>query len=307
VDAVDEVARQVAKEKWFMIRFEQMLIIELTAALHRLTYNAEGNGPLALVIWDEYELVRISILLTYPELTFDGVKRLIREKQDTVEDPAAKQKIEDDLISYGKVRYLPAIQYFEEHFSVRPTPATAEAPATAGAPLWKAVEMFKGARVCNPDHMGKLSQTAQLNAAITEAMMGFRSMNILADQPEKFRADEAGLRSELPAYIAACALVDYSDLGTDFEFHFKEKLVRLVQFWKKPTPAFPTWRKLAHYLFLFQPSVACVDRSFSFLRLILNRPGMDSALVDLIEGTLMEMYNTTNDDELLEELVQMGI
>lgn len=108
--------------------------------------------------------------------------------------------------------------------------------------------------------------------------------------------------------MAACALIDYRDLGADGKSSpFKEKLVRLAQFWKNSTSAYPTWRKLAHYLFLFQPSVACVDRSFSFLRLILLRPGMDTALVDLIEGTLMEMYNTgMSDAELLEELIQGG-
>ena len=72
----------------------------------------------------------------------------------------------------------------------------------------------------------------------------------------------------------------------------------------RPSSTYPTWRKLSHYLFLFQPSVACVDRSFSFLRLILLRPGMAGALVDLIEGTLMEMYNKDmSDAELLEELI----
>jgi hypothetical protein len=97
-------------------------------------------------------------------------------------------------------------------------------------------------------------------------------------------------------------------LGTDDESPFKEKIVRLDEFWKFPKSYFPTWRKLAHYLFVFQPSVACVDRSFSFLRLILLRPGMDKALVDLIEGTLMEMYNKgMSDADLLHELIQTGL
>jgi hypothetical protein len=299
-DFVDHELRQLAEDKWFMIRFEMMLIVELTAALRRLTYNAEGNGPLALVIFEEYELVRLEILLTYPELTFPGVLRLIAEKQATVADDEEKQRIKDYLIDYGKARYKPAIDYFEEHFSVEPT------PGTAGAPLLKALNMFKGARLCNPDYMRKLAATTGLNAAFTEAMTGFRSMKILAAAtPDKYRAHEDALRTELPAYVAACALIDYGNLGADGKSPFKEKLERLVEFWKSPYSDFPTWGKLAHYLFLFQPSVACVDRSFSFLRLILLRPGMDSALVDLIEGTLMEMYNTNmTDAELLEELLQ---
>jgi hypothetical protein len=86
-------------------------------------------------------------------------------------------------------------------------------------------------------------------------------------------------------------------LGADGDSPFKEKLECIAEF----------WRKLAHYLFLFQPSVACVDRSFSFLRLILLHPGMDAALVDLIEGTLMEMYNSgMSDADALQELLEGG-
>ena len=121
-----------------------------------------------------------------------------------------------------------------------------------------------------------------------------------------YKAHEEGLRSELSAYMAACTYIDYGNLGSDDKSPFKEKLERLVKFWKKPTSDFPTWRKLAHYLFLFQPSVACVDRGFSLLRLILLRPGMENALVDLIEATLM--YNTSmTDAEMLEELLQRGL
>ena len=36
--------------------------------------------------------------------------------------------------------------------------------------------------------------------------------------------------------------------------------------------------------------------------------GMENALVDLIEATLMEMYNTSmTDAEMLEELLQRGL
>ena len=299
---VDDYIREQAAEKWFMIRFEMMLIVELTAAFRRLTYNAEGNGPLALVVYDEYDLVRIEILLNYPELSFTGVQRLIAEKQATTADEDDKQRIKEYLINYGKERYKPAIDYFEEHFSVEPT------ANTAGAPLFKSLNMFKGARVCNPDFMRKLSATAGLHVAVTEAMAGFRSMKILADNPDMYKAHEDGLRNELSAYLHSCELIDYGNLGSDNKSPFKEKLERLVQFWKNPCSDFPTWRKLAHYLFLFQPSVASVDRSFSFLRLILLRPGMDNALVDLIEATLMEMYNTDmTDADLLEELLQRGL
>ena len=99
------------------------------------------------------------------------------------------------------------------------------------------------------------------------------------------------------AYVAACDLIDYGNLDENNGSPFKQKLVLLTEFWKFPNSSYPSWRKLAHYLFLLQPSVACVDRSFSLLKLILQRPGMDGALVDLIEGTLMEMYNNTDEDD----------
>ncbi len=54
---------------------------------------------------------------------------------------------------------------------------------------------------------------------------------------------------------------------------------------------FPTWVKLARHLMLIQPSSASSERVFSRLLSILKRPGMHSALIDLIEVTLMLQYN----------------
>jgi len=214
------------------------------------------------------------------------------EKQHTVEGEQAKEQIRADLLAYGKVRYLAAIEYFKEHFSVMPT------PHTAGAPLLQSLQMFRAARLCNPDHMRQLMNSGIVDTEFERAMLAFDSMKILATEGlEVIRVHQADLLRELPAYVAACDLIDYGNLDENNGSPFKQKLVLLTEFWKFPNSSYPSWRKLAHYLFLLQPSVACVDRSFSLLKLILQRPGMDGALVDLIEGTLMEMYNNTDEDD----------
>jgi hypothetical protein len=157
------------------------------------------------VIWDEYELVRISLLLSYETLEFPGVQALIRERQGTIADAAGKQAVKDYLVEYGKVRYKAGIDYWVDHFSARPEPAQPPLPAYECAPLLMSLTMFKYARLCNPDYMRQVG--AAFNVLLVDAFTAFRTFNILADAPCEFWAHEAGLREELSAYIMACMQV----------------------------------------------------------------------------------------------------
>ena len=100
------------------------------------------------------------------------------------------------------------------------------------------------------------------------------------------------LIGEVSIYSHACLLENYSGL------QFKDKAKRVDDFWHDAND-FPAWTKLAQHLSLLQPSSASVERVFSRLIAILRRPGMDTALIDNIEATLMLMYN--EDDAIVWE------
>ena len=65
----------------------------------------------------------------------------------------------------------------------------------------------------------------------------------------------------------------------------------LDEFWSYEYADFPTWTLLARNFQLLQPSSAFVERIFSHLKRVLDRPGMEGAKVDLIESTLMLIVN----------------
>jgi hypothetical protein len=107
--------------------------------------------------------------------------------------------------------------------------------------------------------------------------------------PSRFwRADRDGLQRELAAYKIHCANFDYALYQT---LEYKDKCHMLDDFWSYDYVEFPTWTKLARTLQLLQPSSAFVERIFSHLKRVLDRPGMERAKVDLIESTIMLIVN----------------
>jgi hypothetical protein len=161
------------------------------------------------VIWDEYELVRISLLLSYETLEFPGVQALIRERQVTIADAAGKQAVKDYLVEYGKVRYKAGIDYWVDHFSAPPEPAQSPLPAYEGTPLLMSLTMFKYARLCNPDYMREVGTTggAAFNVLLVVAFTAFRTFIILAMLRVSSRHTRQGSgRSSLPISWLACRL-----------------------------------------------------------------------------------------------------
>jgi hypothetical protein len=133
--------------------------------------------------------------------------------------------------------------------------------------------------------------------------------------------DVKGLTDELHQYSTACqtqnydeaVAVDYRDDSDDDDEdgeeaaapipgrpapskygpspHFKLMARRIGEFWKDHADCFPTWTKLARLVMLLQPSSAASERVFSRLMAILKRPGMNTALIDYVESSLMLVYN----------------
>jgi hypothetical protein len=179
--------------------------------------------------------------------------------------------------------HILAINYHESHFT------------DATAPLRPMLDVYKYARFCNPDFVRRKNLAREFT--VEKIMVG---LNFLADRGIISRGPSTKLANlndlignEFAKYIQHCTEEDYSDLNV------KEKMVVMANFWRV-NRQFPAWTRLAQHMMLLQPTSAAAERAFSRLVRLLRRPGMDGALIDNIEATLMLMYNGESAAEELE-------
>jgi hypothetical protein len=165
----------------------------------------------------------------------------------------------------------------------------------------KIVRVYEAARMCNPAFVLNRGESFDYNFItpfvdfLQDGMRTtypFRRDDVLVENTPSvakfWRADRPGLMAQLQAYKQCCAAFDLARYNT---LDYKEKCRMLDDFWSYDYVDFPAWTKLARNLQLLQPSSAFVERVFSHLKRILDRDGMERALLDLIEGTLMLVVN----------------
>ena len=64
----------------------------------------------------------------------------------------------------------------------------------------------------------------------------------------------------------------------------------MLRWWATYGTKFPTWAEAAQIVFSFTPNSAAAERVFSLLKLQFGH-ARDSALADMMQATLMLMYN----------------
>ena len=181
------------------------------------------------------------------------------------------------------------------------------------AKLRKLVRTYEAARICNPAFVhtkggtfdivfiGPLLDWLQDGMRSTWNAGHARDDVLIEPTPSNvkfWRADRVGLLAQLSAYKNHCANFDIAHYNS---LDYKEKCRMLDSFWSFEYAEFPAWTKLARNLQLLQPSSAFVERVFSQLKLILDRGGMEGALLDLIEGSLMLVVNSKAELEWAED------
>lgn len=96
---------------------------------------------------------------------------------------------------------------------------------------------------------------------------------------------------ELSAYKALAQTRNWEALHVSEKKQEKENLLQnITDFWAV-SRGVPAWRKFAHLCYLLQPSSACVERAFSFLKYIYDKLTKTSKQ-DLVEITLKLRYNS---------------
>lgn len=293
-----DAEKAAAAEIFFYIKLEMALIVETSAFCRTLAYNAEGDsGGVPIVFYEELQKVKLDFETHVPTMSYPRITALIDGNIAGIVDEAERNAARANLVDYCQVRVQPCVDYFKEHF------------LNVGAPLKPMVQTYMSACLANPDYIRRVAHNgADLQEKLTTAIAQLRTMkSLMVDIEHPFIPHEAGLRAEFSEYIAASQHEDYSAVpyGEDVLNYniFKEGLKKIVMFWK-PQRAFPTWRKFAHLMMLHQPSSCAAERVFSILQRVLKRQGMSGAHIDLIEATVMGIFNNNDTDGNFQWLIE---
>ena len=112
------------------------------------------------------------------------------------------------------------------------------------------------------------------------------AMNVI--EPLAAHADFAGLKQELPLYLAACQnapAFDKSDVTAYSD--------AILSWWRQNGKSFPAWASAATIVFALSPNSAACERVFSMLKRMFSEQQI-RALGDYIRAALMLTYNGRN-------------
>ena len=155
------------------LKMEISITVDAMEPFVKVTYTLEGDGPIALVAYQQISLLYSHVSLEhYPNV--DAVARLLANGNSTHER---------QLIAYAKAACVPTYAYFKEKFDndLRPI-----------------VLAFKSARYLSPSKVNQLKPTA--NHVDSFAAFPFLNSEVIN-----------GLKSELPEYLAAAEDVSDED------------------------------------------------------------------------------------------------
>jgi len=135
-------------------------------------------------------------------------------------------------------------------------------------------DILKAARILSPSYVAESKPTVE------RAKRQIKCLRIW--MPKDFSDQE--LESELKSYLEEVGLVDD-----------KKELDDIASFWRANAHETPVLARLYQRLLLVQPSSATAERVFSLFTSSFNNR-QDSALVDVIEASLMLQFNRSKRD-----------
>ena len=120
-----------------------------------------------------------------------------------------------------------------------------------------------------------------------EALSCFSQFKRDLNSPQNRGPLLAGMDSELARFHVVLAGVDVSAFNDNDPTAFTEAV---LQWWRCKAHHIPHWATAAQIMFSISPSSAAAERVFSILSNSFD-PSRDSALEDLVEGTLQVRFN----------------
>ena len=279
-------------EKFLVTAFVEIaVVVDVPKKVREATYLIEGDGPIAVMIVEILDSVAGYYRSVFEEMDFTNVRRHIAQavslhiappgydlrapvldefdqNQRYASDPPLPQPVNNvnkeiawDLVLAWKKYCLklsaPYMKYFNDMVMDHNC-----------LPLWCAASM---ADPSNSGHKGRIMVT-DLRTRI-QPLMGKLVNSALLDR----------MIGELSEYERSCRAIDWSNNS------WAERLDKIETFWSTRN-LLPAWTEFAHLVFLLQPTSACVERSFSMLKLIMGDQQTRS-LRDEIEASLMLRFS----------------
>jgi hypothetical protein len=131
------------------------------------------------------------------------------------------------------------------------------------------LQYWEAASMADPLNMKRETITPRKLRTLLEPLMG--------------KLVSPALMDSMIAERSACSTLNWTNDT------YAERLVKVESFWALHK-LLPAWTEYAHLVFLLQPTSACVERSFSILKYIMNDQQV-SSLSDKIEASLTLRFN----------------
>ena len=201
------------------------------------TYKLEGDAPLALICYEVISALTTSVSQAQHYPNSQAVARCNSSSTST----------QQQLLQYAFACVQPGLQYFLDR---------------KGSSMEGPLACFKATRLFSPSKVHEIHPSASELDTLNSFPFLHDSLN--------------GLKSELPAYLAAS-----EDVSPDF---------CPLEFWKRHKNSLPSWVAVVRKVLLVQPSSAASERVFSILKQSFGEQQALS-LQDYIEASLMLQYN----------------
>ena len=254
-----EAEKKTGRGTRHLLRLELAILHNVTSAPHRAVYDLEGDYPLAHATFDVVTRLKRDFDTYTKSASFGALPEFFNNKENIA---AAKEILgegADDVMARSSMVALASScaeeckEYLTSHFFKGDTDLT------------RGLEMYKHARLVDPDYVKGLSDIASmetLNSAIAHFNLNF----VLADKVGESRPTARELREEFSAYRHDSGKTDFGAVSV------KENCKMVEDFWVSRSVQcnYPSWCKLAQQMFLLQPSSASAERAFSALKRLLK-------------------------------------
>ena len=248
--------------------------------MHRLAcYNLEGDGPLAMVAYDEIAKVFHSLEANMDFLaSCPNIQLLIRVACAGMDNQDEANARRNQMTTYARDRMLRGYTYFMTHFWL------------PNAKRYDNLQLFKIYRILNPKHVKSLGDLFTVNFVQSELRQ------LINNEKWEHILNEEQLQQiiqQTADYRRLCNDENYEDLD------YKDILKRIVKFWKTHHNVLSAWWILVERAYLTQPSSCAAERALSvFTRIMTNN--MKNSLLDITEGSMMLNINS-DEDEITED------
>jgi hypothetical protein len=273
-------------QRLFLIRLELAIICDCTRRLHEATYHLEGDGPVALLAYDEVQTALRSISVANID-SFPLVVFIIDAKVQAIEDEDEAIAVHNNWSDYVLEKIQYANHYCHTHFV-----QTVDRPLRVDDNNFGHLQgLFEVFALCNPDFINRKRLVLGGGFNVNLVYYIQQKLTWLSANHTHFTARitpelRIDLLRQVEEYLAVCVDINYQDL------HFNQKIDALLEFWRlhRLNHRLSAWWEFAQIGFLYQPASGSVERLFSHLTRVLSseREGSND---DLIKAGVYQAYD----------------